>query len=56
MVEKHLLLTLRLEIRIRTIQGFLALTAGLASDEQAAELVKQLTDPSLFWSKYQVTT
>jgi len=44
------------KIRIRTIQGFLALTAGLASDEQAAELVKQLTDPSLFWSKYPVTT
>ena len=44
------------KIRIRTIQGFLALTAGLASEEQADELVKQLTDPSLFWSKYPVTT
>jgi len=44
------------KIRIRTLQGFLALTAGLASEEQAKELVKQLTDPSLFWSKYPVTT
>jgi hypothetical protein len=44
------------KIRIRTLQGFLTLTAGLASEEQAKELVKQLTDPSLFWSKYPVTT
>jgi len=44
------------KIRVRTLQGFLALTAGLASEEQAKELVKQLTDPSLFWSKYPVTT
>ena len=44
------------KIRIRTLQGFLALTAGLASEKQAEELVKQLTDPSLFWSKYPVTT
>ncbi len=43
-------------IRVRTLQGFLALTAGMASEEQAAELVRQLTDPSLFWSKYPVTT
>gem|GEM_PF-566131 len=43
-------------IRVRTLQGFLALTAGLASAEQAGELVRQLTDPSLFWSKYPVTT
>ena len=44
------------KIPIRTLQGFLALTAGLATEEQAEELVKQLTDPSLFWSKYPVTT
>jgi hypothetical protein len=44
------------KIYIRTLQGFLTMTAGLASDEQAKELVKQLTDPSLFWSKYPVTT
>ncbi|MCP4197956.1 MAG: hypothetical protein GY762_12475 [Proteobacteria bacterium] len=44
------------KIPVRTIQGFLALTAGLASEKQAAELVKQLTDPSLFWSEYPVTT
>jgi len=44
------------KILIRTLQGFLALTAGLASEKQAEELVKQLTDPSLFWSKYPVTT
>ncbi len=44
------------KIPVRTIQGFLTLTAGLASDEQAEELVKQLTDPSLFWSEYPVTT
>jgi hypothetical protein len=44
------------KIPIRTLQGFLALTAGLASEKQAEELVRQLTDPSLFWSKYPVTT
>ena len=44
------------KIPIRTLQGFLALTAGLSTEEQAEELVKQLTDPSLFWSKYPVTT
>ena len=44
------------KIRIRTLQGFLTLTAGLASEAQAKELVKQLTDTSLFWSKYPVTT
>lgn len=43
-------------IRVRTLQGFLPLTAGMASEEQAAELVRQLTDPALFWSKYPVTT
>jgi hypothetical protein len=32
------------------------MTAGLASEAQAKELVKHLTDPSLFWSKYPVTT
>ena len=44
------------KIRIQTLQGFLTLTAGLASEAQAKELVRQLTDPSLFWSKYPVTT
>jgi len=44
------------KIHIKTLQGFLTLTAGLASEAQAKELVKQLTDPSLFWSKYPVTT
>jgi hypothetical protein len=44
------------KIHVRTLQGFLTLTAGLASEGQAKELVKQLTDPSLFWSKYPVTT
>jgi hypothetical protein len=44
------------KIPIRTIQGFLALTAGLASEAQADALVKQLTDPTLFWSAYPVTT
>jgi neutral trehalase len=44
------------KIRIRTLQGFLTLAAGLASEEQAGELVRQLTDPSLFWSNYPVTT
>lgn len=44
------------KIYIRTLQGFLTMTAGLASEEQARALVKQLTDPSLFWSKYPVTT
>jgi putative isomerase len=44
------------KIPIKTLQGFLTLTAGLASEAQAKELVGQLTDPSLFWSKYPVTT
>ena len=44
------------KIRIRTLQGFLTLTAGLASEEQARELVRHLNDPALFWSKYPVTT
>jgi hypothetical protein len=44
------------KIPIKTLQGFLTLTAGLASEAQARELVRQLTDPSLFWSKYPVTT
>jgi hypothetical protein len=43
-------------IRVRTLQGFLPLTAGMASESQAAELVRHLTDPALFWSKYPVTT
>jgi hypothetical protein len=43
-------------IRVRTLQGFLPLTAGMASEKQAAELVRQLTDPAMFWSKYPVTT
>jgi len=44
------------KIRIKTLQGFLTLTAGLASEDQAKELVKHLTDPDQFWSKYPVTT
>ncbi len=44
------------KIPVKTLQGFLTLTAGLASEAQAKELVRQLTDPSLFWSKYPVTT
>jgi hypothetical protein len=44
------------KIPIKTLQGFLTMTAGLASEAQAKELVRQLTDPSLFWSKYPVTT
>ncbi|MEI6336945.1 MAG: trehalase family glycosidase, partial [Methylococcaceae bacterium] len=43
-------------IRVRTLQVFLPLTAGMASEKQAAELVRQLTDPALFWSTYPVTT
>ena len=44
------------KIRVRTLQGFLTLTSGLASVEQAGELVRHLKDPALFWSKYPVTT
>jgi len=43
-------------IPVRTLQGFMALTAGMATEEQAEELVKQLTDPTQFWSEYPVTT
>ena len=44
------------KIMIKTLQGFLTLTAGLASEAQAKEMVKHLTDPAQFWSKYPVTT
>ena len=44
------------KIPVRTIQGFLTLTCGAASPEQAAHLVKQLKDPMQWWPEYPVTT
>jgi hypothetical protein len=43
-------------IPVRTLQGFLTLAAGIASDEQAAELARQLEDPRRWWSAYPVPT
>ena len=44
------------KIPVRTLQGFLTLTCGAASLEQAAHLVKQLKDPKQWWPQYPVTT
>jgi len=43
-------------IPVRTIQGFLTLTCGAATREQAAALVKQLQDPKQWWAAYPVPT
>jgi hypothetical protein len=44
------------KISVRTIQGFLTLTCGAATTEQAAALVKQLQDPKQWWAAYPVPT
>lgn len=44
------------KIPIRTIQGFLTLTAGAATPEQAEQLVEQLRDPRQWWCSYPITT
>jgi hypothetical protein len=44
------------KIPVRTIQGFLTLTCGAATREQAAELVRQLQDPKQWWATYPVPT
>jgi putative isomerase len=41
---------------IRSLQGFLTLTAGVATAEQAAALVRQLQDPAQWWCPYPVPT
>lgn len=43
-------------LRRKEIIGFLPLWAGVATNEQAVELVKQLTNRSTFWRKYGVPT
>jgi glycogen debranching enzyme len=43
-------------IPVRTLQGFLTLTCGAASPEQAACLARQLQDPKQWWPEYPVTT
>ena len=43
-------------IPIRTIQGFLTLTAKVATPEQAEMLVKQLQDTTQWWCKYPIPT
>lgn len=42
------------DLKRKEIIGFLALWSGVASKEQAAILVKHLTDPKEFWRKYGV--
>jgi hypothetical protein len=44
------------KIPVRTIQGFLTLTCGAATHEQAEALVKQLQDPKQWWAEYPVPT
>lgn len=44
------------QLPIRTIQGFLTLTAEVATPEQAAALIEQLQDPKQWWCKYPVPT
>ena len=44
------------KIPIRTIQGFLTLTCGAATPEQAAALVQQLQDPQQWWAAFPVPT
>jgi hypothetical protein len=45
-----------IKIPIRTIQGFLTLTAQVATPEQSKLLVTELQDTSRWWSKYPVPT
>ena len=44
------------KIPVRTIQGFLTLTCGAATREQAAALVRQLQDQKQWWATYPVPT
>ncbi|MCK4446006.1 MAG: hypothetical protein KAW56_02885, partial [Candidatus Marinimicrobia bacterium] len=44
------------DLKREEIIGFLPLWAGIVSKEQAAKLVKKLTDPNKFWRKYGVPT
>jgi putative isomerase len=43
-------------IRVRTIQGFLTLAAGVPTPAQAASLARQLKDPKRWWSAFPVPT
>jgi hypothetical protein len=43
-------------IRVRTIQAFLALAAGVPTPVQAASLARQLKDPKRWWSAFPVPT
>ncbi|MDO8588019.1 MAG: trehalase family glycosidase [Armatimonadota bacterium] len=44
------------QIPVKTIQGFLTLTCGAATKEQASALVEQLRDPKQWWCAYPVPT
>ncbi|MCK4360153.1 MAG: hypothetical protein KAV70_00290 [Bacteroidales bacterium] len=44
------------DLKIKEIIGFLPLWAGVASEEQADELVKCMTNPEEFWRKYGIPT
>ncbi|HEV8385510.1 MAG TPA: trehalase family glycosidase [Candidatus Acidoferrales bacterium] len=43
-------------LKRKEIIGFLPMWAGIATKEQAARLVKHLTDPKSFWRRYGVPT
>ena len=44
------------KIMARTLQAFLTLTCGAATDVQAKALLKHLTNPGEFWSNYPIPT
>jgi len=44
------------DLKREEIIGFLAMWAGVASEEQASLLVDKLTDPEKFWRKYGIPT
>ena len=46
----------RISLKRKEIIGFLPMWAGIATKEQAARLVQQLTNPQSFWRRYGVPT
>jgi glycogen debranching enzyme len=45
-----------ISLKRKEIIGFLPMWAGIATKEQAARLVQQLTNPESFWRRYGVPT
>ena len=54
--ENHEFNFMERDLKREEIIGFLAMWAGVASEEQASLLVDKLTDPEKFWRKYGVPT